>query len=84
MTIVVKLNLIGLQCDRPFIKSDHRNFDFVRFDHIERLINSYGIHQYEAAQVHYRGTQEEPPYKIHPGRIALRPTAATSNFTEEQ
>ena len=27
---------------RRFIKSDHRNFDFVRIDHIERLINSYG------------------------------------------
>ena len=31
--IVVKLNLIGWQCDRRFIKSDHRNFDFVSIDH---------------------------------------------------
>ena len=44
-TIVVKLNLIGWQCDRGFIKSDHRNFAFVRIDHIERLINSYRLHQ---------------------------------------
>ena len=31
-----------------------------------------------------RGVREEPPYKIHPGRIGSRPVAATSDVTEEQ
>ena len=61
-TIVVKLNLIGWQCDRGFIKSDHRNFAFVRIDHIERLINSYRLHQntvkfrkYAAGLIFFKG-----------------------------